>query len=96
MSKYKRFILTLYLGVISLVTISYLLMILIGSIQGNDMKGAALDADNTNHSKFIDSRNDRADTPEPHANEIHLFNSKSNMLPSTLHIITPATLNNKQ
>lgn len=39
----------IYLGTILIITSSYLILILIGSFQGNDMKGAVTDVKNTEH-----------------------------------------------
>ncbi|MFQ3905547.1 hypothetical protein ABLV94_07770 [Staphylococcus sp. Mo2-7] len=42
MSKSVKLVVSIYLGVVFLITCSYLIMILVGSMQGNDMKGASI------------------------------------------------------
>ncbi|WP_251942446.1 hypothetical protein [Staphylococcus sp. Marseille-Q5304] len=43
MSKQVKLVVSIYLAIVLILCTGYLLMILIGSLQGNDMKGAVLD-----------------------------------------------------
>ncbi|MDG0843742.1 hypothetical protein M4L39_09820 [Staphylococcus equorum] len=58
MSKSVKLVVSIYLGVVFLITFSYLIMILIGSIQGNDMKGAVLDTANPTNLENVEYNNE--------------------------------------
>ncbi|XVK94789.1 hypothetical protein AABC03_08060 [Staphylococcus nepalensis] len=57
MSKPVKLTVSLYLIVVALLCCSYLIMILVGSFQGNDMRGAVLDTDNTRHIENVNETN---------------------------------------
>lgn len=54
MNKSVKLAVAIYLGAILIVCGGYLIMILVGSVQGNDMRGSVLDADNTKIIENID------------------------------------------
>lgn len=58
MSKSVKLVVSIYLGVVFLITCSYLILILIGSIQGNDMKGAVLDTANPTNIENVEYNNE--------------------------------------
>ncbi|MCU5745354.1 hypothetical protein N9R04_01295 [Staphylococcus sp. SQ8-PEA] len=55
MRKPVKMAIGIYLTVMLLGCSTYLVLILIGSLQGNDMRGAVQDADNTKNVKHISS-----------------------------------------
>lgn len=58
MSKSVKLVVSIYLGVVFLITCSYLIMILVGSMQGNDMKGAVLDTDKPTNIENVEYNNE--------------------------------------
>ena len=54
MNKSVKLAVAIYLGAILIICCGYLIMILVGSFQGNDMRGSVLDADNTKNIENID------------------------------------------
>lgn len=53
MSRSVKFAVSIYLTIVAVLCCSYLIMILIGNFQGNDMRGAVLDADNNKNVEQI-------------------------------------------
>lgn len=69
MSKPVKLTVSLYLIIVALITCGYLIMILVGSFQGNDMHGAVLDTDNTRHIENVDETNNTSKPSEPSTQE---------------------------
>lgn len=69
MSKPVKLTVSLYLIIVALITCGYLIMILVGSFQGNDMRGAVLDTDNTRHIENVDETNNTSKPSEPSTQE---------------------------
>lgn len=65
MSKPVKLTVSLYLIIVALITCSYLIMILVGSFQGNDMRGAVLDTDNTRHIENVDETDNTTKPSDP-------------------------------
>ncbi|MCS5431551.1 hypothetical protein NYT90_15865 [Staphylococcus aureus] len=65
LSKPVKLTVSLYLILVALITCGYLIMILVGSFQGNDMRGAVLDTDNTRHIENVDETNNTTKSSEP-------------------------------
>ncbi|OEL04379.1 hypothetical protein [Staphylococcus casei] len=57
MSRPVKLTVSIYLVIVSVLTCSYLILILIGSIQGNDMKNSVLDTDNSKRVENVDHIN---------------------------------------
>lgn len=53
MSKPVRLAVGIYLGTILILCSGYLILILVGSFLGNDMRGAITDADNTRNLEIV-------------------------------------------
>ena len=69
MSKPVKLTFSLYLIIVALITCGYLIMILVGSFQGNDMRDAVLDTDNTRHIENVDETNNTSKPSEPSTQE---------------------------
>lgn len=54
MSKSVKLVVSIYLAVVAIICCAYLVMLLVGSFQGNDMRGAVLDSDNTKNIENVD------------------------------------------
>lgn len=54
MSKSVKLVVSIYLALVAIICCAYLVMLLVGSFQGNDMKGAVLDSDNTKNIENVD------------------------------------------
>lgn len=57
MSKSVKLVVSIYLAVVAIICCAYLVMLLVGSFQGNDMRGAVLDTDNTRHIENVNETN---------------------------------------
>ncbi|HLR19410.1 MAG TPA: hypothetical protein VK115_05760 [Staphylococcus sp.] len=57
MSKSVKFVVSIYLTVVVLICCTYLAMILVGSLQGNDMRDAVLDTNNTKDIENVEYNN---------------------------------------
>lgn len=55
MSKPVKLVVSIYLAVVAIICCGYLIMILVGSFQGNDMRGSVLDADSTKNIENVDN-----------------------------------------
>ncbi|SCS38652.1 hypothetical protein [Staphylococcus caeli] len=55
MSKPVKLVVSIYLAAVAIICCGYLLMILVGSFQGNDMKGSVLDADSSKNIENVDN-----------------------------------------
>lgn len=64
MSKSVKLAVGIYLGTILLVCCAYLIMILVGSFQGNDMRGAIIDADNSRNLETVGDRENPSQTSD--------------------------------
>lgn len=64
MSKSVKLVVSIYLAVVAIICCSYLIMILVGSFQGNDMRGSVLDTDNTKNIENVDYINNTSKTSE--------------------------------
>ncbi|KRG08344.1 hypothetical protein [Staphylococcus sp. NAM3COL9] len=75
MSKSVKLVVSIYLGVVFLITCSYLIMILVGSIQGNDRKGAVLDTIEPTNIENVEYNNESSGKTT----------TESNSIPNELH-----------
>lgn len=57
MSKSVKLVVSIYLAIVAIICCGYLVMLLVGSFQGNDMRGAVLDTDNTRHIENVNETN---------------------------------------
>ncbi|RIP37208.1 hypothetical protein BUZ14_01275 [Staphylococcus gallinarum] len=69
MSRSVKFAVSIYLTVVAVLCCSYLIMILIGTFQGNDMRGAVLDADNNKNIESLNKDNNTNDSQKPTTSE---------------------------
>lgn len=76
MNKSVKLAVAIYLGAILIVCCGYLIMILVGSFQGNDMRGSVLDADNTKNIENIDYNESAT----------HKTSVKLNVVPTTIEL----------
>lgn len=83
MRKPVKLAISIYLGTILIICCSYLILILIGSMQGNDMKGAVTDVRSTEHIKSTSTSTSNTD-------------SQLYKLSQNLQIQTISTSNNQQ
>lgn len=67
MSKSVKLVVSIYLAVVVIICCSYLIMILVGSFQGNDMRGSVLDMDNTKNIENVDYINNTSKSLESNA-----------------------------
>lgn len=67
MSKSVKLVVSIYLAVVVIICCSYLIMILVGSFQGNDMRGSVLDTDNTKNIENVDYINNTSKSLESNA-----------------------------
>lgn len=67
MSKSVKLVVSIYLAVVVIICCSYLIMILVGSFQGNDMRGSVLDTDNTKNIENVDYINNTSKSSESNA-----------------------------
>lgn len=67
MSKSVKLVVSIYLAVVVIICCSYLIMILVGSFQGNDMRGSVLDTDNTKNIENVDYINNTLKSSESNA-----------------------------
>ncbi|MGW8048075.1 hypothetical protein ACWEYZ_05770 [Staphylococcus shinii] len=64
MSKSVKLVVSIYLAVVAIICCAYLVMLLVGSFQGNDMRGAVLDSDNTKNIENVDYINNSSQSSE--------------------------------
>lgn len=64
MSKSVKLVVSIYLAVVAIICCSYLIMILVGSFQGNDMRGSVLDTDNSKNIENVDYINNTSKSSE--------------------------------
>ncbi len=69
LSRSVKFAVSIYLTVVAVLCCSYLIMILIGTFQGNDMRGAVLDADNNKNVENINKNNNSNNSKEATTSE---------------------------
>lgn len=67
MSKSVKLVVSIYLAVVVIICCSYLIMILVGSFQGNDKRGSVLDTDNTKNIENVDYINNTSKSSESNA-----------------------------
>lgn len=64
MSKSVKLVVSIYLAIVAIICCAYLVMLLVGSFQGNDMRGAVLDSDNTKNIENVDYINNSSQSSE--------------------------------
>ncbi|MEJ7218718.1 hypothetical protein [Staphylococcus gallinarum] len=84
MSRSVKFAVSIYLTVVAVLCCSYLIMILIGTFHGNDMRGAVLDADNNKNVENINKNNNSKEATTSETSRIpkdtQSFNTQNNAI----------------
>ncbi|WP_436962909.1 hypothetical protein [Staphylococcus succinus] len=70
MSRPVKLTVSIYLVIVSVLTCSYLILILIGSMQGNDMKNSVLDTDNSKRVENVDHINNTSKQTTTETNSV--------------------------